>query len=271
MFKQGRRTRHALAMAGVCAVVLGCTAAGASAAPSRIVFERGLHLATIGWDGTGLQAFQWGDTDRDPAWSPDRRTVAFDSNPGRGPVQIVLARADGSHAHDLNHTLNGTRPDWSPDGKHIVFVVFNRSGPGTALVTIWIDGTHRRRITPFADYGQPAWSPKGDQILATRGNAIWRMRHDGGGAQQWKPNATNPAWSEDGRFVAFQRFGEIWVSDGGDGATDPKRVFGDGFDPTWSPSGEDLAFSRKDQGIWITDRDGGGATQVTSSGTNPDW
>lgn len=266
MFKQGRRGRHVLAIAGVGAVALGCTAADASAA-SRIVFQRGGDLFTIPWTGHGLRSLHvLGTSITDGAWSPNRTRIAFHWDEARNGG-IATERPDGSHARFIRHTKYGTQPDWAPDGRHIVFISFGR------VVTIGTNGKHRHVISRRRKgFSFPAWSPRGDVILATRGHSIWRMRADGNGRiVEWKPNAKNPAWSPDGRHVAYERNGGISMSDGNDGATDPHEIFPDGSHPAWSPSGDDIAFGRKSRGIWIMDRYGNGPSQVTSRGSNPDW
>jgi Tol biopolymer transport system component len=267
MLKQGGRGRHALAIAGVGAVALGCTAAEASAA-SRIVFNRGGGLFTIPWTGHGLRALpRHAPGEFNGAWSPNRKRIAFNWSDARSPGGIDTERADGSHLKSIDGTSGGREPDWAPDGRHIVFVVRGK------VVTIGTNGRHRhvisRRRTGFS---YPAWSPRGDVILATKGSSIWRMRADGTGhIGAWKHHAKNPAWSPDGRHVAFERNGGISVSDGSDGATGPVDIFPDGSHPAWSPSGDDIAFGRKNRGIWIMDRNGNGPSQVTGSGFNPDW
>jgi TolB protein len=266
MFKQAGRGRHALAIAGVGAVALGCTAADASAA-SRIVFNRGYSLFTIPWTGHGLRSLHMiGTYISDGAWSPNRKRIAFDWNEARDGG-IATERPDGSHAHLIRHTKFGVQPDWAPGGKRIVFI------SGGRVVTIGTDGTHRHVISRHSKgFSFPAWSPRGDVILATHGNSIWRMRADGTGhVGSWKNHAKNPAWSPSGRLVAYERDGGIGVSDGSDGATDPHQIFGDGSHPAWSPTGDNIAFGRKNRGIWIMDRHGNGPTQVTGRGSNPDW
>jgi Tol biopolymer transport system component len=65
-----------------------------------------------------------------------------------------------------------------------------------------------------------------------------------------------PAWSPDGRRIAFQRDGRIHV---GDGVTE--RELGAGTEPTWAPDGHRIAF-RGYEGIAVMTDDGSGVTTI---------
>ena len=75
-------------------------------------------------DGSGRQRLA--RDGRDPAWSPDGRTIAFFSG-----AKIYLMNADGSEHRAL------TRPQveprdlaWSPDGRKLAFLQEARLRPG---------------------------------------------------------------------------------------------------------------------------------------------
>jgi Tol biopolymer transport system component len=139
-------------------------------------------------DGTGLQRVDDGCpllpprcTDNSyPAISPDGREIAFVRAFGRirqdqiDHVGIYVMRVDGSHLRRVTlparRTAEDTDPQWSPDGRRIVFVRHNVTAKPANKQTIFIVGAHGgglRRVTPYdlkAGDG-PDWSPDGAQIL----------------------------------------------------------------------------------------------------------
>lgn len=114
------------------------------------------------------------------AISPDRKQIAFVRAFGHigkidiNHVGIYAMRADGSHVRriTLPPTLEAddVDPQWSPDGKQLVFVRKNvkaKPAGGQAVFVVNADGSGLRRVTPLklrAGDG-PDWSPDGSQIL----------------------------------------------------------------------------------------------------------
>ena len=97
-------------------------------------------------------------TDTAPAWSPDGREIAFQSDRG-GNSDIYLMNPDGSDLRPITHDPSiETMPAWSPDGEYLVFVS-NRSG-SRDLFMMRRDGTDIQQLTfGGAEYARPAWRP----------------------------------------------------------------------------------------------------------------
>jgi TolB protein len=160
-------------------------------------------------------------------WSPDARTIAFDSDrvdvDGRkNVVQIYLMNADGSAVRQLTRGPGSHEtPGWSPDGGTLAIAAdWGRPRP---FQGIWIvsatdpDGVTRseaRRLTNGPARGfdsEPQFCRGGKTIVYTRfkdarHSAIYRVRVGGGGLKRLTPfslNASDPDCSPNGQRVTF--------------------------------------------------------------------
>jgi Tol biopolymer transport system component len=96
----------------------------------------------------------------DVTWSPDDDWIAFVQNWSEETEegQLSLVRPDGSETHTIG--IDGDAPDWSPDGKHLVYV------HQRALWVADADGANPHRLIP--DAHSPAWSRDGQMIAFLR-------------------------------------------------------------------------------------------------------
>lgn len=119
--------------------------------------------------------------------------------------------------------------------------------PGVAGTWHYMDALSGGRgtltVTPAPEPPRPPASPSDEFIYVA--NA------DGSGAAQLLRGGS-PAWSPDGRRIAFQRDGEIRVVNAG-GSNDTRLAVGG--QPTWSPDGTRLAFVGS-EGISVMNADG---------------
>jgi len=107
---------------------------------------------------------------------------------------------------------------------------------------------------------------------------LYLMRDDGQGQMRWRAGA-DPAWSPDGRRLAFSQVQDnrdtLYVLDTG-GKTEPTRLTA-GFSPHWSPDGRMLAFADTRQGnadIFVINADSTGERVLRRSPANeidPCW
>jgi TolB protein len=200
-----------------CAAVpcLGSSAPAWSPDGNRLVFERafgpivkdnaaGLDLVTANADGTAEQLLlhlrsreAQGQEPHDAQWSPDGTRIAvtilnISAKPRNGSAIYVLD-ADGSNLRRITPMrLNAGNPDWSPDGKRIVFNSSYEAQAAVEIYTVRPDGSRLRRLRREGKRSysfDPVWSPDGGRIAHVHGTFdsaphIWAMKPSGKGLRQ---------------------------------------------------------------------------------------
>jgi TolB protein len=130
-----------------------------------------------------------------PRFSRDGSDILYASTRS-GSSQILIMKSDGTGKRQLTNGVASNAPDanapnWSPDGRHIVFW----AGYETRYGEIWImnaDGSNPKQLTdqpPPISSDNPAWSSDGSRIIfdtnrSRSGVEIWSM--DANGSNQRK-------------------------------------------------------------------------------------
>ena len=110
-----------------------------------------------------------------------------------------------------------SQPALSPDGRSVAFVS-NRNGQWDIYVSL-VSGGNVLRITNDPNVEtKPRWSPDGARLAFARLNEqgltdIWVVPAFGGTARRIVLNATTPAWSHDGKLIAYRSAETIWIAD----------------------------------------------------------
>jgi TolB protein len=193
---------------------------------------------------------------------------------------VFTIRPDGTGERQVTHPLKGfvdRNPDISPDGK---VIAFEREGVDCAvncaydeIFTVHVNGTHLRRLTR---------------------NRVGQSCGSGGSCNG------SPAWSPDGRRIAFQRASGPVVNDliqnaglaimNADGSGIHRitqlraPATGEDSDPQFSPDGRQIVFQRRNVrsalpvdgvALWILDLATGRERRITPypmrAGDTPDW
>ena len=263
---------------------------GAGAGAELFVINAdGTELRTVAVVG-GLRSYSAG-----MAWSPDGRTIAFESTSRSDEVTtgIEVVDVDSADTTELAPGHPGFMPTWSPDGSRIAFVSHEGKASADVDVDIYVmdaDGSNVHRLVKNegADVA-PTWSPDGRRIA-------WWVRSAEGPPHHLfvsdveEPEArelgtgSRPAWSPDSKSLAFLDQAEdgnieVFVLD-----VDSDQRVSVTADPAqdvwlaWSPYARQIVFVSKrdnEQGeIYVVDADGANLRRLTNNDlaeTMLDW
>ncbi len=200
-------------------------------------FEEGeshIYVKLIGTDAPPVQLTNGPSWDYKPVWSPDGRFIAL-LRDLQDRAAIILIPALGGPERKIAETglgnvVFGPFLAWSPDGNFLVISHKDSPKEPAALFVVAIDTGEKRRLT----------SPP---------SALGDVSGD-----------TNPAFSPDGRTLAFIRISglrpELYllrISDALQPVVEAKRIpLGQlrPYAPAWTEDGHEIVFGCYRQGLW---------------------
>jgi serine/threonine protein kinase/Tol biopolymer transport system component len=222
------------------------------------------------------------DVDSAPSFSPDGKRFAFlRGHPENGQVHLLVANADGSGEHTLRAKPGGAeastlvRPAWSPDGKTIVYLLYEPNNQQSLYAVSPDDGSSRLLYSTREDLGQPIWLPDGSELLipiSERGpnsrGQLYTISYPSGEAHRLSHDLTNYSrqWldlSRDGSsLVAIENNhnSDLWLLPNGESAKARQITSG-------GAAINQVSFLGADHFVYSTD--GGEAYSIATDGSNP--
>ena len=239
-------------------------------------------------DGSGQRALTDSQAENtEPAWSMDGKRIAFTSYRD-GNAEIYVMDSDGANQKRLtNDRRSDSVPAWTKDGR----IVFRSMRDRNANFFVMdADGSNLQRVTnDNLDKGPPMPSPDGARVGFVAFDA--HDRHDihvagmnGSGvknltAEQSKDKKLAPAWSTDGKSLAYVeskgyalnlRLVDVESGKVNKVTEGAAAVFAN---PVWSPDGQRIVYASSPEGnamdkargdIYVMNADGSGARNLTN-------
>jgi TolB protein len=255
-------------------------------------------------DGSHARRLTARNQDFNPAWSPDGSKILFHRFVQGEHVDLFVMNARGKHMTRLTSApnLDGFGA-WSPDGSRIAYTRnFRRDGGHTSQIFVMdADGGNVEQLTNSSySSGFPTWSPSGRRIAFTSGRecesrqqrrcgtALYVMKAAGSARHRIGPfnrtaHVQYPAWSPNGRWIAYDRAGDCCASTGiylvrPSGAKHHRITNNVAGHPSWSPDGRWLAVDFRPEAqksdIWAISRDGDNLRRITRAPafeSTPSW
>lgn len=205
---------------------------------------------------------------KDPAWSPDGKFIAYVSGKGeRGETsseEVWVVPAKGGEPVKIG---KGGFPAWTADSKRVLF----HGRTPNKILSVGVDAPQESPEvffeSPASSY--PAISPDGSRIASGAQEKLTVQDTKTGDTIASLPMPGEPgvlpAWSPDGRLVAFGGYpgartqAGLWIFDVERGgayqvAKDPSCTM-----PAWSPDGKSLVFDLRtgtnssERALWVID------------------
>lgn len=281
---------------------------------SRIAYhssKRGGIWVIPSFGGVPKQLTEFGSR---PVWSPDGSMIAFQSDglidlaanasPAMPPSTIWIVSAQGGQPRQITRAGYPTgghgTPNWSPDGKHIVFATYDRRN--SAIWSVSVNGGALVRIVFNQRYiYDPIYSPDGSSIIycalsETGDYGMWKIEVNNSKEPQGEPEqlanlglgtVRHLAMSSDGKRVLYSGLSmmsnlvAVPVNLAGEVTGRPVALTsetGRNSRPVFSPDASKIAFEKWQAGlnpdIWIIEADGSSPVQVTTDpavDSIPNW
>lgn len=209
--------------------------------------------------------------------------IAFVSD-RNGSYNIWSVNADGTGLIQLTNDGYNTQPEWSPDGKEIVWTKSDSVGKRATLWKMNFDGNRKIQLSSADGDGSSSWSPDGKTIMYRSDSSnkngwfsVWMMNSDGSNQHIVNSGGTEceQDWSPDSKRIVFAQasyaglVSDIFVT----------NIFGTtgkwiaSHKPfcsrvAWSPDSQKIAYASEETGnreLYIINPDGTEKIRLTNN------
>ena len=220
------------------------------------------------------------------AWAPGGRRVALtlDELGGNSPyvgfhVLNTVSGQDKQISQDRVGCWPAVGLAWSPEGTRLAYICTARYPPyRQELEVLRLRGSGHTTVPTNSQPFWPSWSASGTriaystQLTASSDSAIYTIALDGSHERLVASGGAAPAWSPNGRTIAYQTIcGIRLVTPSGMDVTPRANAnacgaIGLSGPPVWSPDGAKLAVETS-AGIYVMEKSGGGLHRVSKQAT----
>lgn len=217
----------------------------------------------------------------EPAFSSDGGYIAY-TKEGEYEIRLFEIATEESE-----YLTDGSLPDWSPDGKEIVYV------RDRDIYKINVETREIKQLTTWGSCFFPDWHPNGFKIAYRDSDGV-RITDSNFASTKFIARGDQPDWSPTGDKIvyigsAMVTFTEIFIMDssGQNSIRLTDNQLAD-YRPAWSPDGSKIAYVSATHieneipdyfvyNIWMMDTNGTNKTQLTyeygnyNGAFNPAW
>jgi len=177
---------------------------------ARTVSDRDIYLIHADGDNQSVRLTNISGTSDTPVWSPAGTRIVFHAyapdtnNHYRYAIYLLNIQCilQGENCKPKpTFLVEGINPDWSPDGKKIVY----QGGYESAHRGIYVvDVQNPSEPVKIGECdGSPQWSPDGTKIVSFCKGTIQIIDANGDNVVKYASDGYDPKWSPDGKKIAF--------------------------------------------------------------------
>lgn len=186
--------------------------------------------AVVNLTNNGADSFAWY---REPRWSPDGSLISYISPDADKNLQLYVMNTDGSGARSLTvGSGQSSLHQWSPNGQRLVYAQFADNAWHARVVNV--DGTNDLSLSgelPALAAVVPQWDAQGQKIgllyttdAAVDAVSIALVAVDGTAVTPLTDDGWQLTWSPDGQQLAYiAADGQIYIHTA-DGGSNPRLI-----------------------------------------------